>query len=157
MTWVAVYYVGVSTLRDERLAKLLRTVIVWFGFAVSVEAILQAYLSPGKAFGLFPTGYHDVVMGPIVYHTHSAVFIETVLPIALFLALSQARRFYLFLGVSAVLLTTVVVSASRGGLIITSGEVLFVLLLSQLQKREVGRKIGFAALALAGATAVLTL
>src|SRR5580692_7563915 len=58
MTWAAVYYVGVSTLRDERLAKLLRTGIVWFAFAVAVEAILQAYLSPGNAFGIFPTGYH---------------------------------------------------------------------------------------------------
>jgi O-antigen ligase len=157
MTWVAVYYVGVSTLRDERLAKLLRTGIVWFAFAVAVEAILQAYLSPGNAFGIFPTGYHDFVMGPIVYHTHFAAFVETILPIALFLALSQAREFYLFLGVSAVLLTAVVVSASRGGLIITCAEVFFVLLLSQLRKREAGWKIGSAALALAGATAALTL
>jgi hypothetical protein len=157
MTWAAVYYIGVSTLVEDSLAGFLRASVVWFAFAVAIEAILQAYLSPGKAFGLFATGYHDFVMGPIVYHTHFAVFIETVLPIALFLALSQARRFYLFLGVSAVLLTAVVVSASRGGLIITCGEVLFVLLLSQRQKHEVGRKIGFAAVALAGATAVLTL
>ena len=91
MTWVAVYYIGVSTLKDESLAKLLRTGIVWFGFAVAVEAILQAYLSPGKVFGLFPTGYHDFVMGPIVYHTHFAAFIESILPIALFLALSEKR------------------------------------------------------------------
>ena len=124
MTWAAVYYIGVSTLKDESLAKLLRTVIVWFGFAVAVEAILQAYLSPGKAYGLFPTGYHDFVMGPIVYHTHFAVFIETILPIALFLAFSEARESYTFLGISAVLLTAVVVSASRGGLIIAFAEVL---------------------------------
>ncbi len=63
MTWAAVYYIGVSTLKDERVAKLVRDRIVWFGFAVAVEAILQAYLSPGKVFGLFPTGYHDFVMG----------------------------------------------------------------------------------------------
>jgi len=157
MTWVAVYYVGVSTLREESVAKLLRPGVVWFAFAVAVEAILQAYLSPGKAFGLFPTGYHEFVMGPIVYHTHFAVFIETILPIALFLLLSQARESYLFLGVSAVLLTAVVVSASRGGLIITCAEVLCVLLLWRLQKREVGRRIGPAALALAGTTAILTL
>jgi O-antigen ligase len=157
MTWVAVYYIGVSTRPEDKMARLLRTSVVWFAFAVAVEAILQAYLSPGKAFGLFPTGYHEFVMGPIVYHTHFAVFIETILPIALFLALSQAREFYLFLGVSAVLLTAVVVSASRGGLIITCAEVLCVLLLWRLQKREVGGKVGSAALALAGATAVLTL
>ena len=157
MTWAAVYYTGASTLKEESLAELVREVIVWFGFAVAVEAILQTYVSPGNVFGLFPTDYHDFVMGPIVYHTHFAVFIETILPIALFLALSDVRRPYTFLGVSAVLLTAVVVSASRGGLIITLAEIVCVLVLSHLRKPAAGRKIGWLALALAGGTAVLAL
>ncbi len=158
MTWAAIYYAGVSTLKSESLGKtpanryrLVRTL------TVAVEAILQAYLSPGKVFGLFPTGYHDFVMGPIVYHTHFAVFIETILPIALSLALSEARNSYTFLGVSAVLLTALVVSASRGGLIIACVEVLAVVVLSHLQKPKAGRRIGFLALILAGVTAVLIL
>jgi hypothetical protein len=157
MTWVAVYYIGASTLKDERLANPLRTGIVWFGFAVAVEAILQAYLSPGKVFGLFPTGYHDFVMGPIVYHTHFAVLVEAILPMTLFLALREEKGSYTFLGIAAVLLTAVVVSASRGGVIIAFAEVIGVLLLSHLQKAKVGRRIWFAALTLAGATGVLTL
>jgi hypothetical protein len=157
MTWAAVYYIGASTLKDESLAKLVREVIVWFGFAVAVEAILQAYVSPGKVFGLFPTDYHEFVMGPIVYHTHFAAFIETILPIPLFLALSDVRRPYTFLGVSAVLLTAVVVSASRGGLIIASAEIVCVLVLSHLRKPAGGRKIGLLALVLVGITAVLAL
>jgi hypothetical protein len=157
MTWAAVYYTGVSTLKDERLAKLLRAGIVWFGLAVAVEAILQAYLSPGKVFGLFPTGYHEFVMGPIIYHTHFAVFVETILPLALFLALTQTRGSYTYLGISAVLLTAVVVSASRGGLIIAFAEVLGVLILLHQQKLKSGRRIRFLALALVGMTAILTL
>ena len=101
MTWAAVYYAGVSISQDESVAKRLRTVIVWSGFAVSVEAILQAYLSPGNAYGLFPTGYHDFVMGPIVYHTHFAAFIETILPHRAFLALNEAKEYYPYLGISA--------------------------------------------------------
>jgi O-antigen ligase len=157
MTWAAVYYIGVSTPHDESLGKRLRTGIVWFGFAVSVEAILQAYLSPGKVYGLFPSGYHDFVMGPIVYHTHFAVFVETILPIALALALGEARESYTFLGVSAVLLAALVVSASRAGLLIGFAEVLCVLLLLHLQKGKAGRRVRFAALTLAGATGLLTL
>jgi O-antigen ligase len=130
---------------------------VWFGFAVAVEAILQAYVSPGKVFGLFPTGYHDFVMGPIVYHTHFAVFIETILPIALFLTLNDAGRSYRFLGVSAVLLTAVVVSASRGGLIIALAEVVCVWMLSHLRKPAAPRTIGLLALVLMGITALLAL
>jgi O-antigen ligase len=96
-------------------------------------------------------------MGPIVYHTHFAVLMETILPIALFLALCEAGKSYTFLGISAVLLTALVVSASRGGLLIGFAEVLGVLLLSHLQKATVGRTIRFASLALAGATGTLTL
>jgi hypothetical protein len=157
MSWVAVYYIGVSTLKEVRLAKLVRIGMVWFAFLVALEAILQAYLSPEKVFGLFPTGYHDFVMGPIVYHTHFAAFIEAIFPIALFLAFSKTKEAYTFLGISAVLLTSVVVSASRGGLIITLGELLFVLSLSRLQQPEGGRRIGLLALALVGVTVLLAL
>jgi hypothetical protein len=153
MTWAALYYLGVSALKEESLARLVRIAIVWFGFAIAVEAILQAYLSPGKVFGLFDTGYQHFVMGPIIYHTHFAVFIETILPVALFLAFES----YAYLGIAAVLLASLVVSASRGGLIIASGEVLVVLLLARRQKPEASRRIIQIALALAGVTAILTL
>jgi O-Antigen ligase len=157
LTWAAVYYAGACLTIDGNLAKLVRIGIVWFGFAVSVEAILQAYLSPGKVFGLFPTGYRDFVMGPIVYHTHFAVFIEAILPIALFLSLNEARRSNLFLFISAVLLTAVVVSASRGGMVIACAEVVTVLVLSHLQKPAAGRKLRFVALTLVVVTTCLTL
>jgi hypothetical protein len=155
MTWTAVYYIGVSTLREKDLAYLVRTAMVWFGFAVAVEAILQAYLSPGKVIGIFPTGYHDFVMGPIVYHTHFAVFVETILPLSLFLAIREGKKSYTYLGISAVLFTAVVVSASRGGLVITLSEIICVLVLSHLRKPGAGRKIRFLAVTLVGVTAVL--
>ena len=153
MTWAAVYYLGVSTLKEESQGGHIRIAIVWFGLAIAVEAILQAYLSPGKVFGIFDTGYPLFVMGPIIYHTHFAVFVETLLPIALFLAFES----YTYLGIAAVLLAALVVSASRGGLIIASGEVLVVLFLAYRQRPEARRRIIRIALALAGVTAILTL
>jgi O-antigen ligase len=153
MTWAAVYYLGVSTLKEESQGRLIRIAMVWFGLAISVEAILQAYLSPGRVFGLFDTGYPHFVMGPIIYHTHFAVFIETILPLALFLAFES----YAYLGIAAVLLAALVVSASRGGLILASGEVLVVLFLVYRQRPEVRRRIIRIALALAAVTAILTL
>jgi hypothetical protein len=155
MTWIAVYYIGASTLREKGLAHLVRIVMVWFGFAVAIEAILQAYLSPGKVIGIFPTGYQNFVMGPIVYHTHFAAFIETILPISLFLTISESKKSYTYLGISAVLFTAVVVSASRGGLVIVSAEVICVLVLSHLRSPGAGRKIRFQALGLVGVMAVL--
>jgi O-antigen ligase len=158
MTWAALYYIGVSTLEDESITtRLLRTVIAWFGFAVAVEAILQAYLSPGNAYGLFPTGYHDFVMGPIVYHTHFAAFIETILPLTLSLALSEVRQHYTYLVISAVLLAAVVVSASRGGLIIAVVEIFVVLLLLYRKQPEAGKRLSLKALALVSVTTALML
>ncbi len=156
MTWTAVYYTGASILGEETLAELVRKFIVWFGFAVALEAIVQAYVSPSKIFGLFPTDY-NLVTGPIIYHNHFAIFIEIVLPIALFFALSDVRNSFAFVGVSAVLLAAVVVSASRGGLIISSAETVFVWVLLHLRKPVASRKIGSLALALVGLTAGLTL
>ena len=160
MTWVAVYYVGIATLHDERSARIIRTGIVWFGFAVATEAILQNYVSPGLVFGLFPTGYHDFVMGPIVYHTHFAAFVETILPIALVFALRGERGSYNFLLVSAVLLAAVVVSASRGGLILVVVEVLAVVVLAYLQGPRAGLKTARTArttVILVGMTSILML
>jgi O-Antigen ligase len=151
MTWIAVYYVGVSALKNESLARFLRMGIVWFAFALTLEAVLQAYLFPGRVYGLFPSGYQDFVMGPIVYHTHYAAFVETILPVALSLAIKNAKISYIFLGVSAFLLTGVVVSASRGGLIIAALEVVAVFVLSHLRKA----KVGFGALTLIGVTVLL--
>lgn len=155
MTWAAVYFVGVVTLKREEPARLARSVMVWFAFVLSVEAILQAFLSPGVVFGLFPTGYHDFVMGPIVYHTHYAAVIEAVFPIALFRAFHRTKESNLFLGISAVLLTSMVVSASRGGLVISFAEVIGVLVLSHLQKTREERRIGFLIVCLLAATAIL--
>jgi O-antigen ligase len=156
-SWLAVYYVAASTIRNTSLSERLRLSISWFGFAVAAEAILQAFLSSDRIFGVFPAAYHDFVMGPILYHTHFAVFVETILPVSLSLAFSDAKRGYTFLGVSAVLIASVVVSASRGGLVITLLEVITVLVLLWVKGARKNPRIGLLALGLAGSVAVLIL
>ena len=54
MTWLAFYYAAVCQLGNPRIAQRLRTVMVWFGSGFAIEAILQAYLSPGDALVCFP-------------------------------------------------------------------------------------------------------
>jgi hypothetical protein len=156
-TLAAVYFIGVVSLGQSGLARRIRTIMVWFALGLSVEAILQAYLTPGTVYGLFPSGYHDFVMGPIVYHTHYAAFVETLFPLALVRALRHTRESYLFLGISAVLFTSIVVSASRGGLIIVSVEAVLVALLFYRQNPKERGRGGYPALGLAALTVVLVL
>ena len=157
MTLAAVYYAGVCTLKSRSLARFVRVGLVWFGFALTLEAVLQAYLSPGFAYGVFPTGYRDFVMGPIVYHTHYAVLVEMILPLALSLALEREKISYTFLAVAALLLTGVVVSASRGGLVTAAAEVALVFVLFHLRRGRSERKGAVGVLALIGVTAALVL
>ena len=53
-------------------------------------------------------------MGPILYHTHYAVFIEAVLPIALYQALRTEKDSILYSGMAATMYASVIASASRG-------------------------------------------
>jgi O-antigen ligase len=157
MTWAAFYYAGAVALREEPVARLVRTVIVWFAFALTTEAILQAYLSPGLAYGLFPTGYHDFVMGPIVYHTHFAAFVECVFPVALVRGLRSSGKPYLYPGISSVLLTGVVVSASRAGILLVLAEALAVVTLTHFERPKDRRKSRSLVLVLLALTVILVM
>jgi len=100
---------------------------------LSVEAILQRVISPGKIYGLHDASYASPT-GPYVYHNHFAGCLELLIPFALLNVLTSAhedlsttiRRLMIpLLGLSAL-----VVSQSRAGLIVVAFQVLFVLLLA---------------------------
>ena len=156
VTWLAIYYLGVSLLADREFSRKVRVGVVWFGCALATEAILQTFLSPHMIYGLWPAPDYPFVMGPIPYHTHFAALIEVILPMALSLAFSDRRNAMTYIGISGVLLTSVVVSASRGGLALVAAETVVVVALQwrrQIPATQARRML----LALAGLTAVLML
>jgi len=157
VTWLAVYFLGVLLFRDREFSRRVRAGLVWFGFALATEAILQAFLSPHMIYGLWPAPDYPFVMGPILYHTHFAVLIEVILPMALSLGFSDRRNAKTYIGISGVLLTSVVVSASRGGLILVAVETVVVLALLHRRRQIPATQARMLVLALAGLTAVLML
>jgi O-antigen ligase len=91
-------------------------------------AILQSYTAGGKIFWLFPSdfsGSHNV-MGPILYRNHFAVFVEVVLPIAVYEAIARHRESLRYSAAAAILYTSVIVSASRAGAAIATMEIVVV-------------------------------
>ena len=134
LSWMAVYYLGIVVFRSQSILRFFQRGIVWLGAVLASEAILQAYLFPEKILGLFPAPYPNLVMGPVLYHTHYAVIVEVTLPIALYKAFHGRTRPYLYLAVAVLLFMSVVVSASRGGLIIVSLEAIAVFLLLHLRR-----------------------
>ena len=70
------------------------------------------------------------MMGPIIYHNHWAAFIEIALPLAIYYTLrSQSAALWLYSTMAATLYASVVISASRSGVIICTLELAAVPLL----------------------------
>lgn len=136
-TFFAVYAIGTYIFQDVERRQWFRERMVWFGTVVAIEAMIQSYVFPGDIFGIFPSGYgkNPSIMGPILYHTHYAAFIETILPIAVYGALTDERKHYAYAVASAALYASVIVSASRGGFVLTTAEVVTVLTLFYARRR----------------------
>jgi O-antigen ligase len=117
--------------RDRR--RFLR-LLFYFGFAISITALAQLWTSHGKAFWLFPTGYTDFVMGPFVSRNLYSAFIELLLPIGLFLALT-GRRPWVHAAMCGIMLASVIAGASRAGAVLAAAEVVAILLLARAKGR----------------------
>ena len=143
-TFLAVFLIGICLFADSDVRRWFRFAMLWFAFVVSIWATLQTFTSEGRVFWIFPTGYTTDVMGPIVYHNHWAVFVEVVLPIALYEAFRRERNSLLYAGMAAALYASVIASASRAGTVLTTAEIVIVALLMAARGFTTGRAIGAA-------------
>ena len=141
-TFLGIFLIGTCLFGDERISRWFRLAMVWFSFFVAVAAMLQTFSSEGKVFWVFPSGYHDCVMGPFLSCNHYAAFIEAILPVALCQALISEKDSLLYSGMAAVMYASVVASASRAGTVLASGEVLAVIVLLWIRGHVTGRATG---------------
>jgi O-antigen ligase len=86
------------------------------------------YTAGGRIFWLFPSGYADYVMGPFVYRNHYAAFLEMILPVALWEALRDRRRAFVYGAMAAAMFASVVAAASRAGTMLMCAEAAAVVL-----------------------------
>ena len=124
---------------------------MFFGFLVSLFAILQHLTSSGKLYWFRELRSGGNPFGPYVNRNHFAGFAELVLPLALVpLVLGRVRRErWPVVGLFAVLpVGALLLSASRGG-IVSFGVELGVLALVMILRRTIGKQL------LAGAAILL--
>ena len=139
----------------ETLTKTVK-LIAWLAIAIAFLAIIQKFTSPKAIYWFRPTPEGSGTVGPWVYHNHYAGFMELVFPLALALFFHYRPTFtyqqplrariaslftaptsniHFFLGFGVVLiLASVFIALSRGGMIsITLGMLFFLLLRSRKQ------------------------
>ena len=156
-TYLAVCFTGFALFQDRSVRRWFLSAMLWFSFFVAVLATLQTFTAGGRVFWLFPSGYTDFVMGPILYRNHYAAFIEAVLPIAVYRALGrQGGPSLVYSAVAATLYASVIASASRTGSLLATCEILAVAGLLWVHGRTEGRAVGRAVLRMAVPLAVFT-
>ena len=131
LTMLAVFALGYTFFQHGPVREWFREAMIWFSTGVAIVAILQVFTAGGKIFWYFPaafSGSHHV-MGPILYHNHYAAFVEVVLPIAVWEAVSRQRNALRYSVAAAILYSSVIVSASRAGTALATAEIVLVGLL----------------------------
>src|SRR6266481_4143066 len=116
---------------------------MFFGFLVSLFAILQHLTSNGRLYWFREISSGVPPFGPYVNRNHFAGFVELILPLALVpLVLGRVRRErWPVVGLFAVLpIGALFLSASRGG-IVSFGAELSVLALVMIERREMGKQL----------------
>ena len=113
--FLTTFAISLQTLTDSRTRRWFLHGLSGFALVFSVVATAQSFSSGGKFFWLFPSGYTDAVMGPFVNRNQYAAFIELLLPVSLYLALTVRRFRVLHAAAAAAALVSVIACASRTG------------------------------------------
>jgi O-antigen ligase len=154
----ATFFIGLQIFGDRLLRNRFLRALVLFGFVVAVISPLQALTTNGKVFWMFQTDYTSwYVFGPFVYTNQYAAFIELLLPVALYGALTNRKWRMFDTLVVAVMYTSVLASASRSGTILTTLEILVVPFLVNRRSRMPLKKLAVGAALLAGMIVLLAL
>jgi O-antigen ligase len=157
LTFLCVFYVATTALRDERRLHWFQGAMLWFGSAVALVATLQTFTADGQIFWLFRVPYSDVAMGPILSHNHYAAFIEVLLPLALYQALRRTDWPFLYAGMAATMYASVIACTSRAGTILSTAAVVVVISVMYLSGMVKGRQAGAVLLRIASLLVLFTI
>jgi O-antigen ligase len=137
------FLAGQALIRGSQ-ARSLALVFSIYGAAVAAFALLYGVSSNGKLYWKFAT-HGGWIYGPYVNHNHYAGLMEMLVPIPLVLSLTRlasSRTRAVAAAAAAVMVGTIFLSGSRGGMLAIVAELIFLAVLLVKQKRSVRTAIG---------------
>jgi hypothetical protein len=123
--WIC-FFLALQVASDSDNLRRFLNALLYFSFGLSVVSLLQMFTSGGRIFWIFPSGYTDFVLGPFVYQNQYAAFVELTMPLALSLAFFSKTDRSVYAVMAAVMMGSVVASASRAGTILVIAEAIAV-------------------------------
>jgi O-antigen ligase len=141
---------GQALLRSAQ-ARGLAVVFSLYGFALAAFALLYGISSNGKLYWLYPLSKGGWIYGPYVNHNHYAGLMELLVPIPLILSLTRLAedKERIAAGIAAaVMVGTIFLSGSRGGMIAIFVELAILAAMLFGQKRSIRAAIASAAFVL---------
>lgn len=133
---------GQTLLRSSQ-ARKIAMVLAVYGFAIAAFSLLQGVAPNGKLYWLRRPTMGGAIYGPYVNHNHYAGLMELLVPIPLVLSLSRVvgERERIAAGIaSAIMVATVFLSTSRGGMIAIFVQLVVLAAILLRQRRFVGQK-----------------
>jgi O-antigen ligase len=141
---VLCFLAGQTLIRGSQ-ARTLALVFSLYGAALACFALIQGISSNGKLYWLRQPRNGGWIYGPYVNHNHYAGLMEMLVPIPLVLSLTRlasARTRAVAAAVAAVMLGTIFLSGSRGGMLAIVAELIILSVLLVKQKRSLRTAIG---------------
>lgn len=136
-TYGILCFVASQTLRRSSQARKIALILSIYGAAVAVFALLQGVAPNGKLYWLLVPQLGGRIYGPYVNHNHYAGLMEMLIPIPLVISLSRlasdkARTAAAI--AAAIMVGTIFLSGSRGGMLSISAELAILAILLFRQK-----------------------
>ncbi len=160
LAYAALFFVVSQTPGDEATVGRWLKVVVVFGFALALFALIQGFTTHNSIYWLVEPRYGGSIYGPYVNRNHYAGLMEMLIPFPFVLAClprrSAAERvLYAFAGV--LMSVTVITSQSRAGTVALAVEMVFLASFLLTRHKKAGTALGIAAVALALAAFVVWL
>jgi O-antigen ligase len=138
------FLAGQALLKSSQ-ARSLALIFSLYGAALASFALIQGISSNGKLYWLRQPRMGGWIYGPYVNHNHYAGLMEMLIPIPLVLALTKlasSKTRAAAAAVAAVMVGTIFLSGSRGGMLAIVAELVILAILLIKQKQGLGTAIG---------------
>jgi O-antigen ligase len=142
----AVFFAALQAFAEPGVRRWFLNALTVFATAIAIVGLFQSLDPAGRVFGIFTPDPKSIPQfGPFPYKNQYAAFVELVLPLAVYRAMTAQRMSVLWGAGVAVLYSSVIASSSRMGFFLATAEMLIVPVLVVWKRRIPFRQIRGAA------------